>query len=59
MLTMENTEGFNQSELDTINKEVARLLEYEYPEYKYMGYEEQYEKLQWAEEKILKMYGGA
>jgi hypothetical protein len=54
MLTMNNTEGFNQSELDIINKEVEELMN----DFIF-GYHDYDDYLQWAEEKILKMYGGA
>jgi len=54
MLTMDNTEGFSKEQLDKMNAEVEELMgtldngDYDYHQY-----------LQWAEEKILKKYGGA
>jgi hypothetical protein len=53
---MDNTEGFTQAELDKMNDEVELELEGcsvdgESPDY--------YQCLQWAEEKVLKKYGGA
>lgn len=54
MLTMENTEGFNQETLDEMNEAVKRLM---------FNYEETYGDrdayLKWAEESVLKRYGGA
>jgi hypothetical protein len=58
MLTKDNTEGFTQEELDNMNTEVKYMLDeighgivrdsLDYNVY-----------LKWAEEKVLKKYGGA
>lgn len=54
MFTMENTEGFTEEQLKDMNEAVKRLM---------FNYEEAYgdynEYLQWAEESVLKKYGGA
>jgi len=54
MFTEENTEGFTKEQLDEMNEEVKNLM---------INYEETYgdydQYLQWAEEKVLKKWGGA
>jgi hypothetical protein len=58
MLTMDNTEGFTQDELDKMNDEVEEYFKMYWPT---MTQDDAnyYECLQWAEEKVLKKYGGA
>lgn len=58
MLNLENTTGFGQETLDKMNLEVKKLIketfvEEEYPEADY------YNCLKWAEDRVLKKYGGA
>jgi hypothetical protein len=58
MLTLENTEGFDQETLDKMNEEVQELIkvtfvEEEYPDAIYN------DCLKWAENEVLKKYGGA
>ena len=54
MFTDDNTEGFTKEQLEEMNAEVEELMstldngDYDYQQY-----------LQWAEEKVLKKYGGA
>ena len=54
MFTEDNTEGFTKEQLEEMNEEVKNLM---------INYEETYgdydQYLQWAEEKVLKKYGGA
>jgi len=54
MLTNDNTTGFTDEQLDEMNRKVANLM---------INYEDVYGDydayLQWAEEKVLKEYGGA
>jgi len=54
MFTEDNTTGFTKDQLDEMNTEVKNLM---------MNYEEAYGEyepyLKWAEEKVLKKYGGA
>ena len=54
MLTQDNTEGYTDAQLDEMNEEVKNLM---------INYEETYgdydQYLQWAEEKVLKKWGGA
>lgn len=56
MMTDDNTEGFSTEEREQMNGEVSELLNEwkitnNHPDYEYY--------LQWAEEQILKKYGGA
>ena len=58
MLTMDNTEGFSQEELDKMNAEVEEEM-YNFPMDERGNLPEYYNAIRQAEEKILKKYGGA
>lgn len=54
MLTLENTQGFNQDTLDKMNAEVESIMDSEYIAY-YHDYED---FLYETEKKVLARYGG-
>lgn len=56
MLTMDNTEGFEQAELDQMNEEVQDLLKEWKPEVERYGIGNM---TQYAEKEVLKLHGGA
>jgi hypothetical protein len=58
MLTQDNTEGFTQEELNKMNDEVKMLLN-EIGSGIIRDSQDYHSYLQWAEEKVLKIHGGA
>lgn len=58
MLTLDYTEGFDQGTLDKMNMEVQEEMGYTEIE-DYDSLDDYHNHLQWAEEAVLKKYGGA
>lgn len=63
MLTLDNTAGFSQEDLDKMNEEVESLIQKQLddiidPSFE-MTPDDEANFRQWAEEEVLKKYGGA
>ncbi len=57
MLTLDNTQGFTQSQLDVMNQKAEALMDAE--DFDVMDVRECGKALQRCEEKVLKEFGGA